>query len=188
MNCSKWVGVEALRRSTALFCIAVLVATFGTYNIARSISLRNKVGNPLVVSASGHLKTVLRTPPYPFNLTMTLEKAEYALEEHVKVKLRLTYLGDRNVTVGFGNPLFNFNVYNARGRHIYGWINRRGFDCGFYHFTWIPGEYMESTLEWEQTIGSYKGDQAPAGIYYIIGRTFNIDPKLQTPPIYIRIH
>ena len=170
------MGRGALRPSSIPFCIAILVTAAFCTHIVLLNNLKNKVEDSLVVNVTD----------YPFNFTMTLEKAEYALGEHVKVKLRLTYIGDENITTLLNSPpMFDFDVHDAQGRHIYKWTNKRGFICLAINLTWSPGKYIEETLSWEQTIHDYEGEQAPPGVYYITGRTYIIE--LQTPPIYIRL-
>ncbi len=118
------------------------------------------------------------------NLTMSLEKVQYELEEQVPITF--TIINVSNQTINFINqgPVFSFQVHNSTNNFVYSWI----FGAHPIDITTrvlAPNENFTMTLAWAQNYNSTPSP-IPVGTYYIIGE--NPSNQIQTPPLYITIY
>jgi len=112
-----------------------------------------------------------------FKLTMIIPKDTYALGEPVNITLKLTNIGDENVTIhhGWGIPL-NYLVLNQTGSEIYNsqWVTIVLMVRD--ETTLEPNMSIEKSFTWKQVsidypLRSFQEYPVSTGTYYIVGFT-----------------
>jgi hypothetical protein len=133
-----------------------------------------------------------------FQLTLTLQKTEYALGEPVNVTLTVTNISNQTVQFYDFASYWDFVVYNDTDYGLYEWLGSgRASPLGGTTYTLDRGMGIANEdLVWPQTCNStvslYGVPESPVlpGTYYIVGEYGNLGNafyKLQTTPIQITI-
>jgi len=121
-------------------------------------------------------------------LAMTLQKAEYGLNEPINLTFAITNISNQTMNYTYSNPNFEFWVYNDTNNEVYSWSRSQIFPCYVFNMPLKPGESLTEVLTWPQTCNKTflsEGIPVSPGTYYIVGK--NPMYRLQTTPIQVTI-
>lgn len=130
------------------------------------------------------------TEPGPLRLTMSLDKTAVAMDDSVRVVLRVVNASTQPVMVypssAYGPCLFSgFELFDREWRPA-----QEGYFClaAMSLIVFIPdpvalnpGETMEITRWWRPEHTYMDGEPIPPGLYYIRGSAAAVDRTFQTP-------
>ncbi len=123
------------------------------------------------------------------NLTMTIDKNVYSLDEPINLTLTITNISNQTIDYTHSGLDFDFQVNNDTTNTIYQWSNFKAI-AQFITIVPLPsGESRSANFTWQQTCNfnpQVNGILVSAGTYYIVGET-GPTYGIKTTPIQIII-
>lgn len=121
-------------------------------------------------------------------LTMTIEKTQYVLDEPINITLTITNISNQTINFNHTGQEFDFLVYNNTNNVIYQWSKDRAFPMFISILPLKPKENLTETYVWQQTSNNQPKQDTPVspGTYNLVGET-GPTYALKTTPTQVTI-